>query len=111
MAIVSSHLLSSTDGSHASGVRVIINQIKKNGKRNKIYQSKTDKNGRVYKEFSLSKKDCLLKYELIFNLEKYYKKKTNVSDIVIKFNMKNPKKKYHIPVIIAPNGYSVWWSK
>ena len=74
-------------------------------------RSKTDKNGRVSKEFSLSKKDCLLKYELIFNLEKYYKKKTNVSDIVIKFNMKNPKKKYHIPVIIAPNGYSVWWSK
>ena len=111
MAIVSSHLLSSTDGSHASGVRVIINQIKKNGKRNKIYQSKTDKNGRVSKEFSLSKKDCLLKYELIFNLEKYYKKKTNVSDIVIKFNMKNPKKKYHIPDIIAPKGYSVWWSK
>ena len=26
MAIVSSHLLSSTDGSHASGVKVIINQ-------------------------------------------------------------------------------------
>ena len=23
----------------------------------------------------------------------------------------DPKKKYHIPVIIAPNGYSVWWSK
>ena len=39
------------------------------------------------------------------------KKKTNVTEIVIKFNMKNPKKKYHIPVIIAPNGYSVWWSK
>ena len=101
MAIVSSHLLSSTDGSHASGVRVIINQIKKNGKRNKIYQSKTDKNGRVSKEFSLSKKDCLLKYELIFNLEKYYKKKTNVSDIIIKFNIKNQKKNYHIQDIIC----------
>ena len=80
MAIVSSHLLSSTDGSHASGVRVIINQIKKNGKRNKIYQSKTDKNGRVSKEFSLSKKDCLLKYELIFNLKEYFKKKTKNTD-------------------------------
>ena len=45
MAIVSSHLLSSTDGSHASGVKVIINQIKKNGSRRKIFQSKTDKNG------------------------------------------------------------------
>ena len=111
MAIVSSHLLSSTDGSHAAGVKVIINQIKKNGTKKKIYQSRTDKNGRVSKEFSLSKKDCLLKYELIFSLEKYYKKKTNVSDIVIKFNMRSPKKKYHIPVIIAPNGYSIWWSK
>ncbi len=47
MAIVSSHLLSSTDGSHASGVKVIINQINKNGSRRKIFQSKTDKNGRI----------------------------------------------------------------
>ena len=99
MAIVSSHLLSSTDGSHASGVKVIINQIKKNGSR------------RIYKQFSLPKTETSLKYEIIFNIQNYYKKKTNVTEIVIKFNMKNPKKKYHIPVIIAPNGYSVWWSK
>tara|TARA_Y100001936_G_scaffold240020_1_gene273913 strand:+ start:720 stop:1055 length:336 start_codon:yes stop_codon:yes gene_type:complete len=111
MAVVSSHLLSSTNGLHASGVKVIINQIKKNGSRRKIFQSKTDKNGRISKEFSLTKKDSSLNYEIIFNLQNYYKKKTNVTDIVIKFNMKDPKKKYHIPVIIAPNGYSVWWSK
>ena len=111
MAIVSSHLLSSTDGSHASGVRVIINQINKSGSRRKIFQSKTDKNGRIYKQFFLTKKDTSLKYEIIFNLRNYYKKKTNVTDIIIIFNMKNPNKKYHIPVIIAPNGYSVWWSK
>ena len=61
MAIVSSHLLSSTDGSHASGVKVIINQIKKNGSRRKIFQSKTDKNGRIYKQFSITKKDSSLK--------------------------------------------------
>ena len=53
MAIVSSHLLSSTDGSHASGVRVIINQIKKNGKRNKIYQSKKNKIEKGSKNLSL----------------------------------------------------------
>ena len=111
MPIVSSHLLSSTAGSHASGVKVIINQIKKNGSRRKIFQSKTDKNGRIYKQLTITKKDSSLKYEIIFNLQNYYKKKTNVTEIVIKFNMKNPKKKYHIPVIIAPNGYSVWWSK
>ena len=71
MAIVSSHLLSSTDGSHASGVKVIINQIKKNGSRRKIFQSKTDKNGRIYKQFSITKIDSSLKYEIIFNLQNY----------------------------------------
>ena len=65
MAIVSSHLLSSTDGSHASGVKVIINQIIKNGSRRKIFQSKTDNNGRIYKQFSITKKDSSLKYEII----------------------------------------------
>ena len=68
MAIVSSHLLSSTDGSHASGVKVIINQIKKNGSRRKIFQSKTDKNGRIYKQFSITKKDSSIKYEIIINI-------------------------------------------
>ena len=68
MAIVSSHLLSSTDGSHASGVKVIINQIKKNGSRRKIFQSKTDKNGRIYKQFSITKKDSSLKlFNIIIN--------------------------------------------
>ena len=47
MAIVSSHLLSSTDGSHASGVKVIINQINKNESRRKIYKSKTEKNENI----------------------------------------------------------------
>ena len=36
MAVVSSHLLNSTDGSHASGVLVKINQIKKNGTKKKF---------------------------------------------------------------------------
>ena len=69
MAIVSSHLLSSTDGSHATGVKVIIKQINKNGTRRKIFQSKTDKNGRIYKQFSLTRKDTSLKYEIIFNIQ------------------------------------------
>ena len=34
-----------------------------------------------------------------------------VSEIVVRFNMENPNKKYHIPIIISPNGYSIWWSE
>jgi 5-hydroxyisourate hydrolase len=34
-----------------------------------------------------------------------------VSEIIVKFKMEDPKKKYHLPIIISPNGYSIWWSK
>ena len=34
-----------------------------------------------------------------------------VSEIIVKFKMSDPNKKYHLPIIIAPNGYSIWWSK
>jgi len=33
-----------------------------------------------------------------------------VSEITVKFKMLDPNKKYHIPIIISPNGYSIWWS-
>ncbi len=111
MAIISSHLLNSLDGTHASGVKIIINKFSGSGKKIKFAEGITNKNGRFLKELSLSKKDTKSDFEIIFKTSKYFSKKRNVSEIVIRFNMNNPKKKYHIPVIISPNSYSVWWSR
>jgi 5-hydroxyisourate hydrolase len=41
----------------------------------------------------------------------YFSEKKIVSEIVIKFKMEDPKKKYHLPIILSPNGYSIWWSQ
>ena len=41
----------------------------------------------------------------------YFLEKNIVTEITIKFKMEDPKKKYHLPIIISPNGYSIWWSK
>ncbi len=111
MAIISSHLLNAIDGTHASGVKVRINKVLRDGKKIKFAEIVTDKNGRFSKELILSKKDLKLDFEIIFKTAKYFSKKRNVSEVIIKFNMKSPNKKYHMPVIISPNGYSVWWSK
>ena len=54
MATLSSHLLNSVDGTHANGVKVIINQINSSGEKIVFFETETDKGGRILKDFDLS---------------------------------------------------------
>ena len=111
MVTLSSHLLNSVDGTHACGVKVIINQINSSGEKVIFFESETDNGGRILKDFDLSKDDCNCDYEMVCKTSDYFSKKKIVSEITIKFRMEDPKKKYHLPIIISPNGYSIWWSQ
>ena len=111
MATLSSHLLNSVNGTHASNVDIIIYQIKSNGEKKIFYETKTDSGGRLLKEFNLNDEDCKSHYEMICKTGNYFSEKKIVSEIIIKFKMEDPNKKYHIPIIISPNGYSTWWSE
>ena len=55
MATLSSHLLNSVNGTHASGVKVIINQINSSGEKEIFFQSETDNGGRILKDFDIPK--------------------------------------------------------
>ena len=111
MATLSSHLLNSVDGTHACGVKVIINQINSSGEKVIFFESETDNGGRILKDFDLSKDDCNCDYEMVCKTADYFSEKKIVSEIIIKFRMEDPNKKYHLPIIISPNGYSIWWSQ
>ena len=111
MATLSSHLLNSVNGTHASGVKVIINQINSSGEKVIFFESETDNGGRILKDFDLSTNDCNCDYEMVCKTADYFSEKKIVYEIIIKFRMEDPKKKYHLPIIISPNGYSIWWSQ
>ncbi|WP_440681052.1 hydroxyisourate hydrolase [Candidatus Pelagibacter sp. HIMB1623] len=111
MATISSHLLNSVDGNHANGVKVTIYQINSSGEKKIFFETETDEGGRILKDFELSNNDCACEYEMVCKTGDYFSEKKVVSEIIVKFKMENPKKKYHLPIIISPNGYSIWWSK
>ena len=111
MAILSSHILNSVNGTHASGVKIAIHQIKNSGETKIFYETKTDTGGTILKDFELSNDDCTCDYEMTCKIADYFSEKKIISEIIIKFKMEDPKKKYHIPIIISPNGYSIWWSE
>jgi 5-hydroxyisourate hydrolase len=110
MATLSSHLLNSVNGTHAGGVKVIIYQINSSSNKKIFFETETDDGGRIIKDFELSNDDCACEYEMVCKTADYFSEKKVVSEITIKFKMEDPKKKYHLPIIISPNGYSIWWS-
>ena len=111
MTTFSSHLLNSVNGTHANGVKVTINQINSSGVKKIFLETETDQGGRILKDFELSKDDCACDYEMVCKTADYFSEKKIVSEIIVKFKMEDPKKKYHLPIIISPNGYSIWWPK
>ena len=118
MAVLSTHLLNTYNGDHAGFVKIEIYQIKPNGKKKIFIESETDSGGRMLEEFNLNNNDLKDEYEMVILSGKYFSKflKKNekekvVSEIVIRFKMRYDTKKYHIPLMISPNNYSVWWSR
>ena len=118
MAIISSHILNSVNGTHASGIKAYLFKVDSENKKILVLETYTDPSGRISEKLTLSEQDCLSKFELVLQTGEYFSKqnipdwnKKIVNEVVIHFSMEDPNKKYHLPIMLAPNNYSVWWSE
>ena len=82
MATLSSHLLNSVNGTHASGVKVIINQINSSGAKKIFFETESDEGGRISENFELSDDDCACDYEMICKIAEYFSVKTVVKETI-----------------------------
>ena len=112
MATVSSHVLSSVDGSHAGGVAVHLVNLATG---RTVFDAKTDGGGRMKQEVAVL--DTAARYELVFHTGVYWQGRVSgtygariMDEIVIRFTMPDPDGHYHIPLIVSPHGYSLWSS-
>jgi 5-hydroxyisourate hydrolase len=117
MAVVTTHLLNSVLGSHAGGVGIELLRIESSGVRTIMFERETDAGGRLSETVKISKEHDNAEYELVFQTGRYFVAqslpqpiKQIVRQVVIRFSMPDPNASYHIPLMIAPNSYSVWWS-
>jgi 5-hydroxyisourate hydrolase len=109
MAILTSHTLNGTDGTHAGGIKVTFSLV--GGE--KIFETKMDEGGRLNEKIGSEHIDPTATYELVFETGPYWIERgyNQIMDqVVLRFKMPDPTTDYHMPVIISPNSYSVWWS-
>lgn len=114
MATVSSHILDSVHGGSAVGIRVELLRIVSNTERQPVFDVIADSEGRISEAVRINADS---EYELLFYGTDYFSDKSlpeknepMISTVVIRFSMSDDEKRYHIPLMLSPHAYSVWWS-
>ncbi len=114
MATVSSHTLNGVDGTHAGGIKVTLRRL---GKDEPLFETAMDEGGRLSETVDLTGAEPGATYELVFENGGYWSARgfpqgegRIISEIVLRFTMPDPEGKYHMPIILSPNGYSTWAS-
>ena len=117
MATISSHTLNSVDGSHAGGIAVALYKIGPSEKRDLVFETATDEGGRVSETVAADRVDGEAQYEMVLQVGDYFAARMPAEDgaqivreVVVRFAMPDPEARYHIPMMLAPHSYSVWWS-
>ena len=115
MATVSSHILDSVSGDHATGIRCQLFRLSKESDRLLVFDVKADDEGRISESVEIEKANRDAKFELVIHNAAYFSMQSidddsMVETIVIRFVMTDSHKRYHMPVMLSPHSYSTWWS-
>ena len=115
MAIVSSHILDSTNGKSAAGVRVVLRRRDSDGASSVAFDIRADLEGRIAETIDLEDGKPG-EYDLEFHAREYFSNAgvaltdSALSVVVLRFVIANPDKRYHMPIMLSPHSYSVWVS-
>ena len=115
MATLSSHTLDSVSGLSATGVRIQLFRLLGECDKEQVFDTRTNEEGRLSETFE-SRGSPVEDYELVFHSGEYMSRKNLqeenpvMDSVVIHLKVRDFERRYHIPVLIAPHNYTVWWS-
>ncbi len=119
MATISSHILNALAGTHASGIRVCFYRLSESGARQaKLFDVVADQEGRISETLVIDSADQQTQYELVFYTADYFNNGTPLAsggiqimpEMVLKIMLPEPEIRYHIPLVLSPHSYTIWWS-
>lgn len=111
MSAITTHVLDTSAGRPAGGVRITLHAAGDGGEWRKLAEGRTNDDGRVSDllddGFELSAGD----YSLRFETGEYFRSQgteTFYPHACIHFHIKDPTEHYHVPLLLSPHGYSTY---
>ena len=104
--MISTHILDTSIGMPAPNVEVTL-EVYKNEEWTSVDKNQTNDDGRI--TFNCPNEEGI--YRLVFEVDKYYETKGTESFFVhtpVIFKIKDTNRKYHVPLLLNPFGYSTY---
>ncbi len=104
--MISTHVLDTSLGNPAEGITVQLEKKSGDGWQ-KIGAEKTNTDGRI--SFQCPAESGV--YRLQFQIDEYFKKNNQPAffvDASVMFRIENAQRKYHVPLLLNPYGYSTY---
>ena len=120
MVHITSHILNSLTGRSAVGVRSELIYRPAHGSSVTLFDTVTDEEGRISEiiDHHHFPPGLVPECELVFHGAKYFAaqgvaaaESSPVQVVVIRVVMEELNKRYHLPVMLSPHSYSLWWSQ
>ncbi len=114
MATLSSHVLDSVLGDHAKHIRISCNLRIAGLPDIELFNVISNEQGRIVEQIDVQPHSHC---ELVFHTAEYFSKQSNAPDtpqvvdaVTVQVHVNNPSDRIHIPMMLAPHSYSIWWS-
>jgi len=115
---LTSHVLDAVAGRSAIGIRVALFKVYPDESRELVFETRSDEEGRIAEEVEIESAEVAQEFELIFYGYAYLVEKhglehikQNMQTSVVRFTMESREQRYHIPLVLSPHSYTVWWSE
>ncbi|WP_369921966.1 hydroxyisourate hydrolase [Marinomonas polaris] len=120
MGYLTTHILDTTKGIAAAGVKIDLYQHTKDGQRQLIHSTVSNNDGRCDQPLLQADNFSAGVYELEFAIDEYFADSLEDSDnnkpaapsflntVVIRFGINDENAHYHIPLLVSPYSYSTY---
>lgn len=106
MSGISTHVLDTTSGRPAQGIRVSLERQSDGTRWIPLGDGVTDANGRIAQFLPSNETLQTGAYHLIFHISAYFDQQDSFyPEITVEFRVNDPALHYHVPLLLSPYGY------
>lgn len=114
MARISTHVLDTSEGRPAAGVRIDLYRHH-SGRRDLLRSAVTNADGRTDEPLLVDDEIVTGVYEIVFHAGPYFQSRAAVvtvpsflDEVVVRFGVAEARGSYHVPLLMSPHGYTTY---